>query len=69
MKTITLTKCDDGVIWVTSDEDPNGTESKFKKITDESQQMLVALADFLGYEPYDLLGHAFMGCPGWEDVD
>lgn len=69
MKTITLRKCNDGAIWVTSDENQNGTESTFTKITDERQQMLVALAVFLGYEPYELLGDAFMGHPGWEDVD
>lgn len=67
MGTIYLKKCDDGSIWVTSDEDPIGTESRFVKITDEKQQMLIALAEFLGYEPYELLGDAFAGCPGWED--
>lgn len=68
MRTITLTKCSDGAIWVTSDENQIGTESYFKEITDEKQQMLVALSEFLGYEPYELLGSAFAGCPGWEDV-
>lgn len=66
MRTITLTKCEDGVIWVTSDEDQNGTESRFKLITDENQQMMVALAEFLGYEPYELMGNAFIGEPGWD---
>lgn len=55
MKQITLIKCDDGAIWVTSDEDQNGTESTFDKITDESEQMMIALAEFLGYEPANLL--------------
>ena len=67
MKTITLTKCEDGVIWVTSDENQNGTESHFKEIKDEKQQMLVALAEFLGYEPYELLGDTFIGGPGWDE--
>ena len=51
MERITLIKCDDGAIWVTSDENQNGTESTFKKITDDSKQMMIALAEFLGYEP------------------
>ena len=55
MKQITLIKCDDGAIWVTSDENQNGTESTFNKITDESKQMMIALAEFLGYEPAELL--------------
>ena len=55
MKKITLIKTDDGAIWVTSDENPIGTESTFNKITNENQQMMVALAEFLGYEPANLL--------------
>ena len=55
MKQITLIKCDDGAIWVTSDEDQNGTESTFSKITDESKQMMIALAEFFGYEPAEVL--------------
>ena len=55
MKSITLIKCDDGTIWVTSDEDLIGTESKFNKIIDEGEQMLIALAEFLEYEPVNLL--------------
>ena len=55
MKQITLIKCDDEAIWVTSDEDQIGTESTFNKITDESKQMMIALAEFLGYEPACLL--------------
>lgn len=55
MDKITLIKCEDGVIWVTSDKDPNGTESHFSKNTDVSKQMLIALANFLGYEPAEIL--------------
>ena len=58
MKRITLIKCDDGSIWVTSDDDQIGTESKFNKITDENKQMMIALADFLGYEPSHILDFA-----------
>lgn len=66
METIHMVKCDDGSIWVTSDEDLNGTESTFKEIKDEKQQFLIALAEFLGYEPYELMGQAFAGEPGWK---
>lgn len=55
MEKITLIKCEDGAIWVTSDENQIGTESTFKKITDEKKQMMIALAEFLGYEPSHLL--------------
>ena len=69
MEYITLKKCEDGVIWVTSDEDQIGTESKFKLIKDEGQQFLIALAEFLGYEPYELFKHAFSGEPGFESYE
>lgn len=55
MKKITLIKYEDGSIWVTSDENEVGTESTFKEIKDEDQQMMIALADFLGYEPASVL--------------
>lgn len=55
MERITLIKCDDGAIWVTSDENEIGTESIFKDIKDEDKQMMIALADFLGYEPSSVL--------------
>jgi len=50
--TITLKVVDGGkTIWVTSNEDPNGEEVEFKTITDRGEQMLIALATYLGYEP------------------
>ena len=50
--TITLKVVDGGkTIWVTSNEDPNGEEAEFKTITDRGEQMLIALATYLGYEP------------------
>lgn len=55
METITLKKCEEGTIWVTSDEDQNGTESSFVKITDEKEQMMIALAEFLRFEPANVL--------------
>lgn len=67
MEKITLIKCDDGAIWVTSDEDQNGTESTFNKITDERKQMMIALANFLGYEPSRILD--FSGIMEYEFED
>lgn len=55
MEQITLIKCEDGTIWVTSDENQNGTESRFNKIKDEKKQFMIALAEFLGYEPAHVL--------------
>jgi hypothetical protein len=55
MERIILTKCDDGAIWVTSDENEIGTESYFDSIQDEDKQMMIALANFLGYEPSSVL--------------
>lgn len=50
--TITLKVVDGGkAVWVTSNEDPNGEEAEFKTITDRGEQMLIALATYLGYEP------------------
>ena len=67
MKTITLTKCDDGAIWVTSDENQVGTESTFNKVVDEEKQMMIALAEFLGYEPAHILD--FSGIMEYEFED
>ena len=55
MQQIILSKCDDGAIWVTSDEDQIGTESYFKRITDEKEQFLIAIAEFLGFEPAEMI--------------
>ena len=55
MNNITLIKTEDNTIWVTSDENGIGSESTFKDIEDEDQQMLIALAEFLGYEPSSVL--------------
>lgn len=54
METITLKRLDEDTIWVTADVDQVGTESTFKEIRDEGAQMLIALAEFLGYEPTEL---------------
>lgn len=55
MKRITLIKTDDNTIWVTSDENEIGSKSHFKAIQDEDKQMMIALANFLGYEPSSVL--------------
>lgn len=54
--TITLKVVDGGkAVWVTSNEDPNGEEAEFDKITDRNDQMLIALATYLGFEPAEVL--------------
>lgn len=55
MDKITLIKCDDGAIWVTTEDDPIGKEYDLKTMTDTDKRMLWALASFLGYEPAELL--------------
>lgn len=55
MEKITLIKCDDGAIWVTTEEDQNGREYDLETLGDIGKQMLWALASFLGYEPAELL--------------
>ena len=60
MEKITLIRCDDNTIWVTSDENQIGSESKFNKIKDEKKRMMIALAEFLGYEPARILDFSGM---------
>lgn len=55
MDKITLIKCDDGAIWVTTEDDPIGKEYNLETITETDKQMLWALASFLGYEAAELL--------------
>ena len=50
--TITLKLTNNGkTVCVSSNEDSIGEESTFKNITDRGEQMLIALATYLGYEP------------------
>jgi hypothetical protein len=50
--TITLKLTNNGkTVCVSSNEDPDGEEAEFKTITDRGEQMLIALATYLGYEP------------------
>ena len=55
MEKFTLIKCDDGAIWVTTEEDQNGRKYDLSSIKDERVQMLWALASFLGFEPSEML--------------
>lgn len=55
MVEVRIVKCEDGVIWVTSDSDRIGMECTFKQVEDPGDQMLIALAEFLGYEPSEVL--------------
>lgn len=51
---ITIKKCEDGAFWVTSYEDPNGTEF-FDKNRSEIENMMISLVKFLGGYPDTLL--------------
>ena len=43
-------------VWVNSDDDPVGSKSHFtKKIPDKKERAMIALAEFFGYEPAELL--------------
>lgn len=55
MDRITLIKTTDDTIWVTSDENQIGIENEFKECKNVEQWMLIALADFLGYDPETVL--------------
>ena len=55
MERITLIKTKDNTIWVTSDKNRIGTETVFKNIKNEDKQMMITLAEFLGYEPSSVL--------------
>ena len=55
MERITLIRTKDNTIWVTSDKNRIGTETAFKNIKNEDKQMMIALAEFLGYEPSSVL--------------
>ena len=50
MDTITIIRCDDGAIWVTSDDNPIGTEVRLDNMADDGRQELYALAKFLGLD-------------------
>lgn len=53
-KKITLERRNDSIILVTDDK-THSSESKFEGIANEGYQFLVALADFFGYEPANIL--------------
>ena len=56
MKQVTLVKTDaDMAVLVTSDENQNGSLTSFRRTKDEDKQFMIALANFLGYEPSSLL--------------
>ena len=47
MTQIIMQKCDDGAIWVTSDEDQIGIESRSVNLNNERLEFVSALYDFL----------------------
>lgn len=55
MKQVFIQKCDDGAIWVTSDEDQNGIEVTPTSNESIEEQMLIALAKFFNYDPGKVL--------------
>lgn len=63
MKQIIINKYDDQTICITSDEDNIGQESWFAKSISESEQFIIAIASFLGYEPAELLNF------DWDEID
>ena len=43
---VTIQLCDENIIWVTTDEDPNGIEFSVLPEFTESENFIIALADF-----------------------
>ncbi len=54
MHDITLIRCDDGAIWVTSDDDQNGSETRSKGNFTEEEEFVLALLDFFGMTPREV---------------
>lgn len=52
---ITIVRCDDGTIWVTSDQNPIGVEVNLGDMPDDGRQEIVALAMFFGIDPSSTL--------------
>lgn len=52
---IYINRIDENTLWVTSDGDAIGIEMSFKPNTDENEQYMIALAEFLGYDPASIL--------------
>lgn len=52
---IYINRIDENALWVTSDEDAIGIEISFEPGMDENEQCMIALAEFLGYDPASVL--------------
>ena len=52
---IYINRIDENTLWVTSDGDAIGIEMSFKPNTDENEQQMIALAEFLSYDPASIL--------------
>ena len=50
----------DNTVWVTSEDDAIGIEVAFDPETDENERILIALAEFLGYDPKSILAFESM---------
>lgn len=55
VKRIILEKVGDDLIHVESNYDIVGMDIRVPKVDDESAQCMIALAEFLGYDPQDIL--------------
>ena len=51
MNNIYLSKCEDGAIWITTDDDQIGEEAYFDGVESIEEQFLIALAQYLGFDP------------------
>lgn len=52
---IYINNIDDNVVWVTTDEDAIGLEVRFDSDALEDEKPLIALTEYLGYEPASVL--------------
>ena len=55
MEYINIKQCEDGVLWITSDEDPIGHEFTLDAVTDEEERFLIAFCNYLGFESSEML--------------
>lgn len=55
MEKVTIIRCEDGSIWVTSEDNPVGIEVRLDNMEDDGRQELYALAKFFGFDPASVL--------------
>ena len=52
--------------WVTSDDDAIGLEISFDRGVDENEMPMIALAEFLGYDPHEVLAFESLDGVSWK---